>query len=116
MFEAAGHSLALYDPFFFGDRTPLQHRYDFITCSEVVEHFHQPASEFDQLRDLLNPGGWLAIMTCFQTEDRAFANWHYRRHPTHVTFYRQYSFEVIAQQWGYHCEIPRRNVVLLRKA
>lgn len=116
MLEEAGHSMALYDPFFFGDRTPLQSRYDFITCTEVVEHFHHPAQEFDRLTRLLKPGGWLAIMTCFQTDDRAFANWHYRRDPTHVTFYREYTFEVIAQQWGYHCQIPRRNVVLLRKS
>lgn len=115
MLEEAGHSMALYDPFFFGDRTPLQQTYNLITCSEVVEHFHHPALEFDQLTRLLKPGGWLAIMTSFQTDDRAFANWHYRRHPTHVTFYRQDTFDVIAQQWGYHCEIPRRNVVLLRK-
>lgn len=116
MLEEAGHSMALYDPFFFGDRTPLQSRYDFITCTEVVEHFHHPAQEFDRLTRLLKPVGWLAIMTCFQTDDRAFANWHYRRDPTHVTFYREYTFEVIAQQWGYHCQIPRRNVVLLRKS
>ncbi|WP_206043871.1 class I SAM-dependent methyltransferase [Geitlerinema sp. P-1104] len=116
MLEEAGHSMALYDPFFFSDRRPLHQIYDFITCTEVVEHFHHPAPEFDQLTGLLNPGGWLAIMTCFQTEDRAFANWHYRRQATHVTFYRQYTFEVIAQQWGYHCEVPRRNVVLLRKS
>ncbi len=115
MLEEAGQSMALYDPFFFGDRTPLQSRYDFITCTEVVEHFHHPAQEFEQLTRLLKPGGWLAIMTCFQTDDRAFANWHYRRDPTHVTFYREYTFEVIAQQWGYHCQIPRRNVVLLQK-
>lgn len=116
MLEAAGHPTAVYDPFFFGDRTPLQDHYDFITCSEVVEHFHHPAQEFDQLTGLLKPGGWLAIMTCFQTDDRAFANWRYRRDPTHVTFYREYTFEVIARHWGYHCQIPRRNVVLLQKS
>jgi SAM-dependent methyltransferase len=119
MLQDAGHPMAIYDPFFFGDRTPLQDHqdhYDFITCTEVVEHFHHPAQEFDQLTALLKPGGWLAIMTSFQTEDAAFANWHYRRHPTHVTFYRDYTFEVIARQWGYHCQIPQRNVVLLQKS
>jgi len=115
MLQEAGHPMAIYDPFFFGDRSPLQDRYDFITCTEVVEHFHHPAQEFDQLTTLLKPRGWLAVMTSFQTEDAAFANWHYRRHPTHVSFYRDYTFEVIARQWGYHCQIPRRNVVLLQK-
>jgi len=35
---------------------------DFITCTEVAEHFHRPADEFRRLDALLKPGGWLALM------------------------------------------------------
>ncbi|MDB9314963.1 class I SAM-dependent methyltransferase [Spirulina sp. CS-785/01] len=115
MVRDAEHSMAVYDPFFYCDRTPLQRQYDFITCTEVVEHFYHPAQEFALLSRLLKTGGWLAIMTCFQTDDAAFANWHYRREFTHVTFYREFTFQILAQQWGFHWEIPRRNVVLLQK-
>jgi cyclopropane fatty-acyl-phospholipid synthase-like methyltransferase len=66
--------------------------YDFITCTEVVEHFHHPALEFRRLDALLKPGGWLAIQTTFQTDDARFARWNYRRDPTHVVFYRPYTF------------------------
>ena len=38
---------------------------------------------------LVRPGGWLAVMTCFQTDDARFAGWHYRKDPTHVVFYRE---------------------------
>jgi SAM-dependent methyltransferase len=115
MLSEAGHSMALYDPFFFPDPAPLAATYDFITCTEVVEHFHAPADEFDKLERLLRPGGSLAVMTCFQTNDARFANWHYRKDPTHVVFYREQTFRTIAAQRGWECEVPVKDVVLMRK-
>jgi hypothetical protein len=111
----AGHPMTVYDPLFFDDQAALQRRYAFVTCSEVVEHFHRPADEFARLDGLLEAGGWLAVMTCFQTDDARFAGWHYRRDPTHVVFYRAATFRVIAERLGWRCEIPCRNVALLRK-
>lgn len=115
MLREAGHTMALYDPFFFDDSTVLAKTYDFITCTEVVEHFHRPAEEFRRLGGMLNPDGMLAIMTSFQTEDAHFAAWHYRRDPTHVVFYREQTFRHLARLHGWTCEIPRPNVALLRK-
>jgi SAM-dependent methyltransferase len=115
MLREAGHRVALYDPFFHPDPAALNERYDFITCTEVVEHFHRPAHEFRRLHTLLQPGGWLAVMTRFQTDDARFAQWHYRRDPTHVVFYRQATFERLALQHGWSCEVPAPNVVLLRR-
>lgn len=111
----AGHDVALYDPFFFADASVLQRRYDFVTCTETVEHFHQPASEFERLDRLLNAGGWLAIMTSFQTDDARFRNWHYRRDPTHVIFYRASTLRRVADRFGWRCEIPARDVALMHK-
>ncbi|HRP95000.1 MAG TPA: class I SAM-dependent methyltransferase [Rhodocyclaceae bacterium] len=115
MLREAGHAVALYDPFFHPDFTALARRYDFITCTEVVEHFHAPAHEFARLAALLEPGGWLAIMTCFQTDDARFAGWNYRRDPTHVVFYRRETFAHLAGVLGWECEVPQKDVVLLRK-
>ncbi len=114
MLREAGHGVAVYDPFYAPDPAPLAARYDFVTCTEVAEHFHAPASEFDRLGALVRPGGLLAMMTCFQTEDARFANWHYRKDPTHVVFYRAETFGVIAAQRGWGCEVVARNVVFLR--
>lgn len=111
----AGHSMALFDPFFQPDQQPLTETYDFITCTEVAEHFHRPAQEFDRLDAMLRPGGWLGVMTCFQTDDARFANWHYRKDPTHVVFYRETTFRIIAAQRGWTCEIPVKDVVLMQK-
>jgi SAM-dependent methyltransferase len=115
MLEEAGHPVRLYDPFFHPDEAVLQGQYDFITCTEVVEHLHRPFEVFERLNRLLKPGGVLAIMTCFQTDDARFANWHYRRDPTHVVFYREETFHFIASRFGWLCEIPCSNVVLMHQ-
>lgn len=115
MLREAGHEVALYDPFFAPDRAPLAGIYDVVTCTEVAEHFHAPAREFERLRGMVRPGGWLAVMTCFQTDDARFGTWHYRRDPTHVVFYRAGTFRHLARRWGWSCEIPVKDVVLMRR-
>jgi len=115
LLRESGHTVALYDPFFHPDRSALSATYDFITCTEVIEHFHQPAVEFRRFDALLAPGGWLALMTNFQTDDTRFANWHYRRDPTHVVFYREATLRWLAQHHGWTCEIPCPNVALMQK-
>lgn len=115
MLTDAGHHMALYDPLFFNDPAVLENRYGFITCTEVAEHFRAPHAEFARLDRLLEPGGWLALMTRLQTDDAAFAGWHYRRDPTHIVFYREHTFRVVAAQRGWRCELPCDNVVLMAK-
>ncbi len=86
MLREQGHNVALYDPIFAPDETALTQSYDFITCTETAEHFHHPGREFERLEALLRPGGHLAVMTTFQTDDSRFADWHYRRDPPNVVF------------------------------
>jgi SAM-dependent methyltransferase len=115
MLQEAGHRVNLFDPLFFPDPEPLRKAYDFITCTETIEHFHRPSEEFARLDRMLKPGGWLAIMTCFQTDDAAFASWHYRRDPTHVVFYRAATLRHVAHGYGWSCEFPVKDVALMRK-
>ena len=114
MLREAGHEVALYDPFYAPDPAPLSATYDFITCTEVAEHFHHPAMEFDRLGAMLRPGGLLAVMTCFQTDDSRFDGWHYRKDPTHVVFYRAETFSALSAARGWTCEIPCKDVALMR--
>ena len=116
MLREAGMDMALYDPFFHPETSVLEQQYDFVTCTEVVEHLHRPADTFRQLDRLLKPGGWLALMTCFQTDDRRFADWHYRRDPTHVVFYREFTMAWLARRHGWHLEIPAKDVALFQKS
>lgn len=115
MLREAGHRVALYDPFFAPDLAPLGTSYDFVTCTEVVEHFHTPRAEFARLRELVRPSGWLALMTCFQTDDARFARWHYRTEPTHVVFYREVTLRYLARDWGWRCEVPVKDVALMQR-
>jgi SAM-dependent methyltransferase len=110
-----GHIIHLYDPVFRSDESLLKRTYDFITCTEVVEHFHHPADEFARLDRLLRPGGWLGILTCFQTRDEKFRDWHYRRDPTHVVFYREETMRYLAAHYDWQCQIPEKDVAIFQK-
>lgn len=115
MLRDAGHNVALFDPFFYPDRDVLNDTYDFITCTEVAEHFHRPAHAFNQLDGMLKPGGWLAVMTTLQVDDAGFANWYYRRDPTHVVFYRQVTLQTIARRFGLDYVYAGQNASLMFK-
>ncbi len=109
---ADGFPCAAYDPFFAPDETLLDKRYDFVTCSEVVEHAHDPARMFATLRRMLAPGGILGVMTMFHPGEDAFADWWYRRDPTHVCFYGEVTMRWIGEQHGWQTEFPRPNITL----
>lgn len=115
MLEESGMTMSLYDPYFHPDRSVLDQPYDFVTCTEVIEHLYHPASVFRQLDGLLVPGAILGVMTCFQTDDARFANWHYRRDPTHVVFYKQATLQWLADHYGWHLEVPAKDVAIFRK-
>jgi hypothetical protein len=115
MLKEDGFEVLLYDPFFYPDTNVLSQQYDFITCTETAEHFYDPFKEFNTLNNLLKPGGWLGIMTCFLTTDDMFENWYYRRDPTHVTFYAEKTFQVIASQRNWICEVQSKDIALLQK-
>ena len=115
MLNEKGFSMQLYDPFFYPDKSVLKAHYDFITCTETAEHFHDPFAEFDRLDSLLKPKGHLGVMTCFLEEGSSFETWHYRRDPTHIVFYCETSFQVIAAQRKWYCQIPSKDIVIFSK-
>ncbi|MDY6942125.1 MAG: methyltransferase domain-containing protein [Pseudomonadota bacterium] len=116
MLEEAGHDVALYDPFYANRPDVLQGSYQFITCTEVIEHLYHPAREIPRLVGMLASGGWLGVMTK-QVIDRArFAGWHYTRDPTHVCFYSRPTFRWIGQRWGLEPLFVGPDVVLLQKS
>ena len=110
-----GYKIEYYDPFFFPNENIFFKIFQFITCSEVVEHFFNPYEEFNKIDNILDHNGWFGIMTSFMIEDQFFKNWYYRRDPTHVVFYKEKTFEVIASQRNWDIIIPCKNVVLFNK-
>ena len=115
MLIAEGFIMDIYDPFFFPNLDVFSKKYEFITCTETAEHFYDPHKEFINIDDMLLNNGWVGLMTNFLTENDAFDYWYYRRDPTHVVFYSEKTFEVIADQRNWSYEIISKNVVLFNK-
>ena len=120
LFEDAGHTVTLYDPFYAPDKAVLAARYDFITLSEVVEHMAAPGRELDALWTMLKPGGWLGIMTKRVRDVEAFKTWHYTQEPTHICFFSEATFQWLSQRWTVQgtratMHVVGSDVVLLRK-
>ncbi|MDC7993947.1 class I SAM-dependent methyltransferase [Altibacter sp. HG106] len=91
-----GYSVSCYDPFFAPNAQLLNDTYDGIICCEVIEHFHQPLQEFQNLYKLLKPGGSLICKTDLDVDTTHFKIWYYKDDPTHVIFYKKENLEWIA--------------------
>jgi len=115
MFKEDGFYMDLYDPFFFKDNLVFSKAYDFITCTEAIEHFFEPAKEFKRLDKMLIEEGLLGLMTTFLDYEKDFGQWYYRKDPTHVVFYQPKTIEVIASMMDWSYEIPEKDVVLFKK-
>jgi SAM-dependent methyltransferase len=100
MFEAAGHAVALFDPYYAPDKSVLSARYDFITLSEVIEHLAEPGKALDNLWNSLAPGGWLGVMTKRIRDQEAFRTWHYILDPTHIGFFSVATFQWLTEHWS----------------
>ncbi len=96
-----GYGVTEYDPFFAPDTSTLEKRYAFISCCEVMEHFHDPALEFERLYNLLSPGGKLFCMTHLWEDSGDFAKWYYKNDPTHVFIYRRPTIGYIKNTFGF---------------
>lgn len=115
MLEEQGFRVRLYDPYFAPDADVLNHTFDFITCTETVEHFFHPAKEFERLDQMLRPGGWLGVMTEVFRDHQSFSQWRYARDPTHTCFYRPETMAWIAERFGYRMVAPHATVRLFEK-
>lgn len=115
MLEEKGLTMAIYDPLYFPDRTPLASHYDVITCTEAIEHFHHPAQELTTLVSMLRPGGWLGIMTKRVIDQQRFANWHYKNDLTHVCFFSEATFTFVAKKFDLSVSFSGPDTVLMQK-
>ncbi len=50
-----GFNIETYDPIFKPDKKSLETHYDFITCTETIEHFKEPKKSISLLNELLLP-------------------------------------------------------------
>ena len=112
LFEEAGFPCANYDLHFANDPAVLEKQYDFLTCSETMEHFYRPREEFARFRRLVKPGGWIGIMTQLRDEAPPFSTWFYKDDATHVCFFSRKTFQWLATTCGLRAEFHPDSVVL----
>ena len=115
MLEKRGYAMTCYDPFYAPNTDALKKTYDFVTCSEVVEHFHQPARDWRLLLKVLKPGGWLGVMTTLINDAEQFPELHYITDRTHVSFYSRRTFHHLARHKGVDVLFQSDNVILIHK-
>lgn len=114
LLEREGIHCHNYDPIFFPEYP--QGRFDFVFATECFEHFHSPATELSRLKSLLQPHGYLFVMTELWHEEIDFRTWHYHTDPTHVSFYHLNSVNFICRQYGFKIlAIYSTRILLLQK-
>lgn len=102
-----------YDIFYKNNKELLKEKYDFITSSEVIEHFQNPKKEFELLLSLLKQNGALYLMTEIYNEEIDFAKWYYKNDPTHIFLYQKETFLWIKNHFGFKkVEIEKRLIKL----
>lgn len=115
IFSERGFPMAIYDPFFADDPAVLEETYDFLTCTETVEHFRNPARHWEEMVRLIKPGGWIGVMTSLVTHETDFSTWHYARDDTHIAFYSAETLRWIAEHFGLDFSMVGDSVILMRK-
>ncbi|MBE9577151.1 class I SAM-dependent methyltransferase [Flavobacterium proteolyticum] len=95
MLTDKGYQVQNYDLFFANEPSLLQEKYDYVSCCEVMEHFHKPYKEFELLKNLLLPKGKLYCKTEVYNNQKPFENWYYKDDFTHVFIYQPKTLEWI---------------------
>ncbi len=117
LLKEEGFDVDIYDKFFSPEPLYEGKRYDLITSTEVIEHIADPMEVMKFFHAHLNSGGYLALMTqSHENTTESFLKWWYRIDPTHISFFRPKSFEVIAEKIGF---IPlyfdHKKLIVLKK-
>ncbi|MCF7848598.1 MAG: class I SAM-dependent methyltransferase [Kiritimatiellales bacterium] len=112
LFRDAGYPCVDYDPFYANDPALLERQYDFLACSEVIEHCGNPRKEIELFLKLVKPGGVIGIMTQLVRNREAFATWYYIDDLTHVCFFCPETFQWLEKKYRIRAA-PRENSVTL---
>jgi len=115
MMEEKGFKVNNFDLYYAHNPEIFDQTYDFITCTEVIEHLYLPHDEISMLNNILSPGGYFGIMTKRLINKDKFKSWHYKNDPTHVCFYSDETFEFMASYWGFELNIINSDTVIFKK-
>lgn len=95
-----GFDVTNYDLFYQPNQDCFTRNYHLISSTEVWEHLHEPRKDIHRLVSHVKPGGILAVMTSGHKGEAAFHDWHYRRDPTHVSFFSEKTMKWVAKTFN----------------
>jgi len=111
-----GYSVSNYDPYFANDLSTLETTYDFLTCTEVIEHIYDVKEAFKQMVELVKDKGVVGIMTQFPPEEQSqFSSWWYKNDPTHVRFFSKNTLNFMANEYNLEVEFHGKSVAIFKK-
>ncbi len=118
LLKKRGLQVDCYDKFFAPEKIYENKQYDLITATEVIEHIDEPIGIMHFFFRHLKPGGYLALMTQFHTNDiEAYLDWWYRADPTHICFFRPETFQKLAPMTGFELiDHDDKKILVLRKS
>ncbi len=115
IFKKENHLCESFDIFYKNNPKLLQNKYNFISASEVFEHLNNPQKELKTLIPLLNPKGFLGIMTTKLVKKDEFENWWYKNDPTHISLYSDKTFNYIASEFNLNIIHNKNNIIIFSK-
>lgn len=112
MLKDKGYQVQNYDLFFANEPSLLKEKYDYVSCCEVMEHFHHPYQEFELLKSLLLPKGKLYCKTAVYNNQTPFENWYYKDDFTHVFIYQPKTLEWIKEEFHFSNLIIQEKLIM----
>jgi SAM-dependent methyltransferase len=98
------------------DRLPDM-KFDLITAVEVMEHLHDPVGILEKLAPLLAEDGFIYLTTMLTNRAmpgiRFFPYWIYQADATHVGFFHEKTFDIIAEKLGLDLQVFGTGDVVL---
>jgi hypothetical protein len=91
----------IYDPIFALNKSVFNKKFDVILLNEVIEHFFDPMSELNQIKNILVSNGSVLVQTQLHQGQMHFQDWWYARDTTHVSFFNMKTLEFCRSQVGF---------------
>ncbi len=115
LFKEQGYQVFNYDPFFNNDPLVLKKSFQFVTCTEAIEHFYKPHDDLKMILSVLDTKGYLVLMTELNSGKETFHNWYYRNDETHVCFLSHKTLDWIAKNLGLERILDQKRLFIFRK-
>lgn len=112
LLEEEGYNIDAYDPFF--SPIALKEKYDYIISTEVIEHFHNPHREFENILNHLDKNGILAIMTGIRYPKIDFKTWYYIQDDTHISLYSPKTIDWLCRKYQLAIIYQEKNIYFLK--